>query len=70
MSASRSAMASIIAMRVPEPTEKCAVCAASPMSTTLPADHRAHRTVGKLRHTERFRTRAWPSSSSAKSASQ
>ncbi len=31
----RSAIASSIAMRVPDPTEKCAVWAASPMRTTL-----------------------------------
>ena len=31
-----SAIASSIASLVPEPTEKCAVCAASPTSTTLP----------------------------------
>jgi hypothetical protein len=29
-------MASSMASFVPEPTEKCAVCAASPISTTLP----------------------------------
>ncbi len=70
ITASRSAIASSIAMRVPEPTEKCAVCTASPSSTTFPLHHRAQRTVGKLRHRDRFRTSAWPSSSSAKSASQ
>ena len=47
-SASRSATASSIAIRVPDPTEKCAVCAASPSSTTLPLDHGAHADGRKL----------------------
>ncbi len=38
-SASARPMASSIASFVPEPTEKCAVCAASPMSTTFPSIH-------------------------------
>ena len=56
-----------MARRVPDPTEKCAVWAASPMSTTLPVDQRAFTTVGKRRHTDLLRISGWPSSSSAKS---
>ena len=52
--ASRSATASSIAIRVPDPTEKCAVCAASPRSTTWPLDHGSVRIVGNCRHTLRF----------------
>ena len=37
-------MASSIASLVPEPIEKCAVCAASPSRTTLPVCHRSHLT--------------------------
>ena len=43
-----SAIASSIASLVPEPIEKCAVCAASPSSTTFPWRQRALRTVTKL----------------------
>ena len=47
-------MASSIASFVPEPIEKCAVCAASPISTTFPACQDAQRSVGKARQIERF----------------
>ena len=40
-----SASASSIASLVPEPIEKCAVCAASPSSTTLPCRQVSLRTV-------------------------
>ena len=50
--AQASATASSIASFVPEPIEKCAVCAASPSSTTLSAHQRALRTVTKLIHLE------------------
>jgi hypothetical protein len=65
-----SAIASSIASLVPEPTEKCAVCAASPSSTTLPSCQRRQRTVGKARQIERLASSRWPPSSSAKSRSQ
>ena len=39
-SASASPIASSIASFVPEPTEKCAVCAASPISTTFSCTQR------------------------------
>ena len=55
-----------MARRVPEPTEKCAVWAASPTSTTLSADQRAFATVGKRRHSDRLQISSWPSSTSAK----
>ena len=41
-----------MASLVPEPMEKCAVCAASPISTTLPWCQRAQRTVVKFTHRE------------------
>ena len=69
-SAAASAIASSIASLVPEPIEKCAVCAASPRSTTLPWCQRSQRTVGKLRQIERFLISRCPASSSAKSRSQ
>ena len=69
-SAAASAIASSIASLVPEPTEKCAVCAASPTSTTLPWCQRALRMVGNARQIERFETSRWPASSSANSRSQ
>jgi hypothetical protein len=68
--ASRSAMASSMASLVPEPMEKCAVCAASPSSTRLRWCQRSQRTVGKLRHTDLFVSSLWPCSSGAKSRSQ
>ena len=55
---------------VPDPMVKCAVCAASPSSTTLPSCHDPHRTVRKLIHVERFDISRFPPSVSAKSASQ
>ena len=45
-----SEIASSIASLVPEPIEKCAVCAASPSSTTFPWRQNALRTVTKLIH--------------------
>ena len=51
-SASASTMASSSASLVPDPTEKWAVWTASPSRATRPSCHRAHRTVGKVRHTE------------------
>jgi hypothetical protein len=51
---------------VPEPIEKCAVCAASPISTTLPVCHLPHRTTGKFRQIDRFLISRCPASSSAK----
>ena len=41
-------------MRVPEPTEKCAVCAASPIKTRWSADHGSVRMVGNCRQMLRF----------------
>ncbi len=41
-----------MASLVTEPIEKCAVCAASPSSTTLRCRHRSLRTVVKLIHFE------------------
>ena len=54
-----SASASSIASFVPDPIEKCAVCAASPSSTTLPCRQRSLRTVVKLIHRELFACTAW-----------
>ncbi len=56
-----SAIASSIASFVPEPIEKCAVCAASPISTTLSWNHDALRTIGKLSHCEPRRWRMFVS---------
>ena len=61
-----SASASSIASLVPDPMEKCAVCAASPSSTTLPSCQCSLRTVWKLSHLELLVRIAWPCSSSAK----
>ena len=55
---SASAMALSIASLVPEPTEKCAVAAASPSSTMLPCDQRSHSTRLKLSQAEPRRWRA------------
>ena len=49
-----SAIASSIASFVPEPIEKCAVCAASPSSTTFSCRQNALRTVTKLIQRVRF----------------
>ena len=49
-----SATASSMAMRVPDPTEKCAVCAASPMSTMRSTDHGRVTIVGNCRQMLRF----------------
>ena len=49
-----SAKASSIASLVPEPIEKCAVWAASPMSTTFWCRQVSLRTVPKLTHFELF----------------
>ena len=68
--ASASAMASSIASLVPEPIEKCAVCTASPISTTLSWYQRSLRTVGKLRHNDMLVSRRWPPKSGANRASQ
>ena len=57
-------------MRVPEPTEKCAVCAASPIRTTRPLDQGVVRMVGNCRQILRLVTRRCPASSSANSASR
>ena len=51
---------------VPEPMEKCAVCAASPSSTTFPARHDSQRTVPKLIQRELLARSGFPSSRSAK----
>jgi len=45
-----------MASLVPEPIEKCAVCAASPSSTTLPSRQVRHLTVLKVVHRELFAT--------------
>ena len=68
-------MALSSASRVPEPIEKCAVAAASPISTTFPCDQFSQSTRGKLIHAEprmcrAFEISSWPPSSSAKSRSQ
>ena len=47
-------MASSMASFVPEPTEKCAVWAASPTRTTFSCDQRSFRTIGKFRQSDRF----------------
>ena len=57
-----------MASLVPEPMEKCAVCAASPSSTTLPCRQRSLRTVPKLTHRELFSSTSWPSRMSANSS--
>jgi len=38
-----------MAIFVPDPTEKWAVCAASPSRQTLPCDQLRHLTMGKFR---------------------
>ena len=76
-SAATSAMASSMAILVPEPTEKCAVCAASPSRATAvrlkgPARcrHRCVRQVRKLPHRELFTSSGQPSIWVAKSFSR
>ena len=64
------AMASSMASLVPEPTEKCAVWAASPASTTFSWCHFSFRMVGKLRQTERLEISRCPANSSRQSRSQ
>ena len=49
-----SEIASSIASLVPDPIEKCAVCAASPSSTTFPRRQNGLRTVTKLIQRVRF----------------
>ncbi len=64
------AMASSKARRVPEPMEKCAVWAASPTRTRLPADQRALVIRGNWRQIDRLAISGCPSSSRAKTRSQ
>ncbi len=68
-SALASAMASSIASFVPDPIQKCAVCAESPSSTTFPACHAAHFSVAKPIHFELFGSSRQPCNTSAKSRS-
>src|ERR1044072_2207689 len=69
-----SAIASSMASLVPDPMEKCAVCAESPMSTTLPASVRQCqdllRTKGKSSQIDLFDISRWLPSSSANSSWQ
>ena len=55
---------------VPEPIEKCAVCAASPTSTVAPVLQSPQRTSLNASHTERLESRPRPPSTSANSDSQ
>ena len=68
MSPSRTAqaseIASSIASLVPEPIEKCAVCAASPSRTVSPSRQRSLRTVTKLIQRVRFSTSSNPNRAS------
>ena len=57
-----------MASLVPEPMEKCAVCAASPSSTTFSCRQVWHRTVVNVAHRELLATRSCPSSTSAHSS--
>src|SRR5579863_3382049 len=64
-----------MASLVPEPIEKCAVAAASPISTIFRYDHFSHNTRGKFSHAEPRRCRAfdiksWPPRYLAKIRSQ
>ena len=68
-------MALSSASRVPEPMEKCAVAAASPISTTFSCDQLSQSTRGKLIQAEprmwwALDISAWPPRSSANSRSQ
>jgi hypothetical protein len=69
-SAAASSIASSIASFVPEPIEKCAVCAASPSSTVAPALQSLQRSSLKASHTERLDNSWCPSSTGAKSSRQ
>ena len=62
--ASASSMASL----VPEPMEKCAVCAASPSSTTLPCRQVRQRTVVNVVHRELLASTSCPPSTPAHSS--
>src|SRR5216684_8937017 len=55
---------------VPDPIEKWAVCAASPMSSTLPSRHDRARTVTNLIQRLLLATRSRPSSTSANISAQ
>src|SRR5207247_621083 len=76
LSTSASLIASSSASLVPEPMEKCAVCAASPSRMTLPLDQRSHLIRRKLSQAAEPRRCAaldmslWPSRYLAKSFSQ
>src|SRR5579862_8297289 len=64
-----------MASLVPEPTEKCAVAAASPISTMFSYDHLSHSTRGKFSHAEprkcdAFDISRWPPRYLAKIRSQ
>ncbi len=59
-----------MASLVPEPIEKCAVCAASPTSTVAPALQSLQRSSLKASHTERLDSSSCPSSTGAKSSRQ
>src|ERR1700722_13454716 len=64
-----------MASLVPDPMEKCAVAAASPISTTLRYDHFSQRTRGKFNQAEprmcvAFEIRGWPPRYFAKIRSQ
>ena len=61
---------SSIASFVPEPMEKWAVCAASPIKTTLPWLHRLFVIVGNVRHAEPLISSFSSPRSSAKILSQ
>ena len=54
-----------MASLVPEPMEKCAVCAASPSSTTFRCRQVWHRTVVKVAHRELLANNSCPPSTSA-----
>ena len=54
-----------MASLVPEPMEKCAVCAASPSSTTFRCRQVPHRTVVNVVHRELFANSSCPPSTSA-----
>ena len=65
-----SPIASSRASLVPDPMEKCAVCAASPTSATFPATQCSLRTTPKESQPELFPTKPCPSSRPAKTSSQ
>src|SRR5512140_3374248 len=70
LNAHANATASSIASFVPDPIEKCAVCAASPSSTTFPEHQRRLRTVTNPSHLELFASSGRPPSSSANNDEQ